>query len=252
VPTRYKPGERAYNGCVTCPGCGGDMAARTFEETYGRSLVIDICDRCQGLWLDGTELLQLSPGATLALFRTIADAKPVQSRISGVTRCPRCGATLADGNDLQDTTRFFFKRCPAGHGRFMTFFQFLRAKRFVRALSPAEVRRLKDSVRQVNCSNCGAPLDVDRSPACSHCGTPVSMIDPAQLEATLTQLSDAEAKRKAPPDPALPLTLAIERLRTERTFAAMDPRAAGSTMGEESPVDLVLLGLSALKKLLGP
>ena len=43
----------------------------------------------------------------------------------------------------------------------MTFFQFLRAKRFVRSLGPAEIRQLREQVRQLNCSNCGAPLDIE-------------------------------------------------------------------------------------------
>jgi hypothetical protein len=227
------------------------MAARSFEEMYGRTLTIDLCETCQGLWFDGTELLKLSPGATLELFRTVAGSPPPRAALAGSHACPHCSRRLVEASDLQNTTRFFFERCPGGHGRYMTFFQFLRAKRFVRSLTDAEVRRLKDAVRQVNCSNCGAPLDIDRSPSCGHCGTPVSMLDPAQLEATARRLSDEDARRKAG-DPVLPLTLAMERLRTERAFAALDPGALRSTpVRESSPVDLVLLGLDALKKVLG-
>lgn len=235
---------------MTCPGCGATMSQRPFEEMYGRTVTIDVCGTCQGLWFDGTEMLQLSPGATLELFRTIAAAPPPRMGLSGAHRCPRCLARLTDAHDIQKTTRFFFERCARGHGRFMTFFQFLRAKGFVRSLSEAEIGQLKDAVRQINCSNCGAPLDIERRPSCGHCGTPVSIIDPAELEATARRLSEADAKRKTT-DPTLPIALAVERLRTERAFAAMDPSAWRETTRERGEVDLVLLGLSALKKLLG-
>jgi hypothetical protein len=224
------------------------MATRIFEENYGRSLELDICETCQGLWFDGTELLQLSPGATLALFRSITNARPVLSKLTDRAPCPRCGATLAAGSDLQGTTRFFFRRCPAGHGRFMTFFQFLRAKRFVRTLRPAEMRQLREQVRQLNCSNCGAPLDIDRSPSCAHCGTPVSIVDPSQLEATVRRLAETDVKRKTP-DPALPLKLALERLRTEREFRAIDPATHTASIHEAGGLDLVWTSLTAVTKL---
>jgi rubrerythrin len=227
------------------------MAQRSFEELYGRTVTIDICNTCQGFWFDGTELLRLSPGATLELFRAIAGSGPAAAGQPGPHACPRCNAALAASSDLQNTTRFFFERCPDGHGRYMTFFQFLRAKSFVRSLNDTEVRQLRDAVQQVNCSNCGAPLDIERSASCAHCRTPVSIIDPKQLEATVRRLSESDAKRKAG-DPTLPVTLAMERLRTERAFEAMDPRAwTARTTRQGAPVDLILVGLEALKKVLG-
>ena len=128
----------------------------------------------------------------------------------------------------------------------MTFFQFLRAKRFIRTLGPAEIRQLRDHVRQLNCSNCGAPLDIERSPECAHCGTPVSIVDPAQLETTVRHLSKADAKRKMP-DPTLPLKLALERLRTEREFRALDP-AAGGGAADRAAADLMWASLAAVTK----
>jgi hypothetical protein len=227
------------------------MVARSFEELYGRTVTIDLCGTCQGFWFDDTELLRLSPGATLELFRTIAGSSSVAAGQPGPHACPRCRAKLASSSDLQHTTRFFFERCPSGHGRYMTFFQFLRAKSFVRSLSETEIRHLKDAVQQVNCSNCGAPLDIERSPACAHCGTPASIIDPKQLEATVQKLDETDARRKAG-DPTLPITLAMERLRTERTFDAMDPKAwAAMPVHHGSRVDLVRVGLGVLKKVLG-
>jgi hypothetical protein len=52
---------------------------------------VDLCVSCQALWFDAFESIQLTPGATLALFDTIrklpqASARALPSRLS----CPRC------------------------------------------------------------------------------------------------------------------------------------------------------------------
>jgi hypothetical protein len=117
------------------------------------------------LWFDGNELLQMSPAATLELFSTITREPPAHHPATSTPTCPRCAAALAESSDMQRTTRFFFLCCPRGHGRFLTFFQFLRAKNFVRSLSEAEIRHLREYVRQINCSNCGAAVDVERVPS---------------------------------------------------------------------------------------
>jgi hypothetical protein len=223
------------------------MTPQTFEEMYGRKVTVDVCHVCRGLWLDGNELLQLSPAATLELFRMMAgdagSAGPAAARAS----CPRCGLALHDTSDMQRSTRFFYRRCPRGDGRFMTYFQFLRAKNFVRSLSEAEVRDLRQHVRQINCSNCGAPVDVERGAACGHCGTPISILDPEQVQKTAGELQRADERRRAP-DPSLPLTLMLERLKTERAFqdAADGSRWTGSIQG--APADLIDLGLATLRR----
>jgi Zn-finger nucleic acid-binding protein len=238
------------NRGVTCPNCGAAMRELPAEETYGRPLAIDVCDACHGLWFDGAELLQLSSGSTLALFRTITtDAEPAQPLAPDVS-CPRCGAPLEHASDIQRGTRFHYARCPAGHGRFLTFFQFMRAKNFVRTLSVKELNALRGQIRQINCSNCGAPVDVERASACTYCRTPLSMIDPGQLERTLQELQDAEARRHAV-DPALPLRLAEERLRAERAFAADDAQWVVTMLRKDRSGDLVQAGLRALKAVIG-
>ena len=49
------------------------MDAHTFVDALGRELSIDLCKPCQSFWFDGHESLQLSPGATLSLFRLIGE-----------------------------------------------------------------------------------------------------------------------------------------------------------------------------------
>jgi hypothetical protein len=156
---------------------------------------------------------------------------------------------LVESHDLQRATRFSYHRCPKRHGRFLTFFQFLRARNFVRSLDAGEMAELRARIRQVNCSNCGAPVDVERNAACRFCRTPVAVLDPDQVRKAIDELRQAEEKRQAV-DPALPIALATERLRAERAWAEL-PEARGwpaLVTGEGS--DLVAAGLRALVRLL--
>jgi hypothetical protein len=203
---------------MTCPNCRAEMTARTYERTYGQPVTIDICDACQGIWFDELEMLQLSPGATLQVFLHIQEAagaarQPLGSRLA----CPRCTNALDEAHDMQRNTRFTYFRCGNGHGRFTTFFQFLRARNFVRTLTAKEIAELRRHVRQVNCSNCGAPIDINADVACRFCRTPVSMLDPDQMRTVALELQRAETPR--PVDPTLPLQLLTERRRAEEVFS---------------------------------
>ncbi len=142
------------------------MKATGFERRPVGSLVIDLCVDCQVLWFDPMESPQLSPAATLELFRTINDARPeVRRTLPRSMACPRCDSPLALTQDLQHTTRFSYYRCLRGHGRLTPFFQFLREKNFIRPVPPEELERLKSLVKIVRCSSCGAPIDLAKSTA---------------------------------------------------------------------------------------
>lgn len=201
------------------------MDERRFEGRYGRPLVLDLCYACTGLWFDELEALQLGPGATLDLFRLMderqaASRSPLGARLA----CPRCRGVLRLTHDRQRETRFHYFRCLENHGRFMTFFQFLRSRNFVRELNAKEVAELRDRIRSVNCSNCGAPVDVAQASACAHCRTPISILDPGQLKKTMAELQEAETREQRGVDPALPLALARERRQAERVFADLQER----------------------------
>ncbi len=235
---------------MNCPNCHAGMRTRSFEQMYGRSEELDICHACQAIWFDKQELLQLSPGATLDLLSAIAESEnaarlPIAPRLF----CPRCGMSLVEVNDMQRTTRFSYFRCPAGHGRFLTFFQFLRAKNFVRSLATAEVRELRKHIRQVNCSNCGAPVDIERDLACQHCRTPVAIIDPDQVNKAVATLRAAKTRQETV-DPSWPLAVAIERVRADRAFAEAEVqsgRADAASLLHEDVTDLIATGLRALR-----
>lgn len=226
------------------------MVPQTYERTYGQPVTIDVCDACQGLWFDDLEMVQLSPGATLSLFRHIQEhATTARVPLAARLGCARCVRTLDLAHDMQRTTRFSYYRCADGHGRFTTFFQFLRAKNFVRSLTAKEIAELRQHIRQINCANCGAPVDIGADSVCGFCRTPVSMLDPEQMRKVALELQRADTPR--PIDPTLPLQLLTERLRAERTFDAAEVEdSILAVLRERGSGNLVEAGLRRLASLL--
>jgi len=228
---------------MECPGCGAPMTAHTFEAKLGRQVSIDLCLECQLFWFDRGESLQLSPASTLKLFRIIGDhGAKGRPPAPGEVLCPRCRGRLGLAHDRQRNTRFQYWRCPAGHGRLTSFFDFLREKDFIRPLSREQVEALRRSVDSVNCSNCGAPVDLARGSACGHCGSPLSMLDLEQTGRLVAQLREADRADKTV-NPALPLELARARREVETAFASFQNEP-------EWTLD-VGAGLSALARWLG-
>jgi len=122
---------------------------------------------------------------------------------------------------MQRATRFEYLNCPNGHGRLISFFDFLREKDFIRPLTPHQIAELRENVGSVNCANCGSPVDLAKGAACSHCGTPLSMLDMKQAEKLVAQLQKAEVRANKPVDPSLPIELLRARRETERAFAGI-------------------------------
>jgi hypothetical protein len=238
---------------MTCPACQSVMTEHSFEGHYGRTVLLDLCAGCNGLWFDAMESHQLTPGATLRLFRQMGQAVSQASRPIGARKpCPRCGRPLTRALDKQRSTTFEHFRCPDGHGRYMTFVSFLRAKNFVRDLTPAEVHELRRHIQQVTCASCGGAVDITKESACPYCRAPLAMIDPDQLKTTVAELEISEAKRRQV-DPSWPLRLAHERLKTERLFAELGEhsRLAATAFTTESLVETGLLSLGRLLEHLG-
>ena len=195
------------------------METLGLERHGGSPIDIDLCRPCHAFWFDAHESLQLSPGSTLRLFSLIGESTSAgRTTLAAILRCPRCQARLLPTNDRQRNTAFRYYRCDHGHGRFITFFDFLREKNFIRALSPDQIEELRENVQTLNCSNCGAPIDLAKESACGHCGTPLSMLDMKQAETVVNELRRAAEPR--PIDPTLPIELARARREVEAAFAA--------------------------------
>jgi hypothetical protein len=224
------------------------MQEHALDGVLGRPIVIDLCEPCQSFWFDGRESLQLSPAATLSLFRIIGEraARP-QLQDSDAAKCPRCKGRLRRTRDMQRNTRFEYFKCPNDHGRLISFFEFLKEKDFVKPLTPQQITELRRNVQAVNCSNCGASIDLAHASSCTHCGSALSMLDMHQAEKVVQQLRDADRTGK-PIDPMLPINLALARKQAESAFAGMPDQRAW--FDDVSSTGLVGAGLHLVMRFL--
>ena len=223
------------------------MLEEALSAHLGRPVTIDLCQPCQSIWFDTRESLSLTPGSTLTLFRIIGQ-RVARARITDadLAKCPRCHARLRLTHDMQRATRFQYLRCPNGHGRLTSFFDFLREKDFIRPLTAQQLAELRQNVQSVNCSNCGAPVSLTASDGCGHCGTPLSMLDIGQAEKLVQQLQHAEDRTSVAVDPSLPLELARARREVEAAFAGTG--GAAGWFESVSSDGLVSAGLTALAR----
>jgi len=228
------------------------MSQEKLDAKYGRSIELDICHICSAFWFDDLEDLALTPDGVLHLFVVINDNRAAQrSPLATDMACPRCRQRLVLMHDMQRATRFTYWGCPSEHGHFITFFEFLREKNFIRPLSPPEIATLKQNVRTVTCSSCGAPVNIETDAVCAYCRAPLSMLDAKQVETVVADLK-REAANGRTVDPALPLRLLADRTAVERSFGEL-PRAGHVSFNvtlSDSSAGLVEAGLAALVALL--
>lgn len=222
------------------------MASMKLGGHQGATVAIDACTPCQAFWFDQYESLKLSPASTLRLFALIGErSAAAKTPLRDQLRCPRCRSLLLLTHDRQRSTPFRYYRCPNRHGRLSTFYDFLREKDFVRPLSGPQLAELRATIQLVNCSNCGAPIDIATRSDCAQCGSPVSMIDMKQAGALVAQLRAAAEPK--PIDPALPIELARVRRDVEATFAAAGV-ADDQWWRDAAGSDLVGAGLAAIAR----
>jgi hypothetical protein len=201
--------------------------------------VVEACATCNLFWFDDASSVRLTPDGVIDLFKYIGTAAGnARTVLASTFVCPRCSRPLAFTHDLQRTTRFTYWRCLRDDGQLISFAQFLRQKNFIRTPSPAELAKLRETVRQVTCSQCGAPVDLARDSACPHCRTPLALIDPDGVAKALQDLATAKADR-APADPAAVRVV----LAKAQVSAALDrERMREGEVGQ----DLVAIGVAAI------
>lgn len=236
---------------LTCPNCREAMQARELERQTQGSVQIDLCFPCGGLWFDHLESIQLAPSAVLELFKSINEhLRDPRQPLGRELSCPRCRGTLLLSQDLGKAGRFSYFRCPRNDGRFTPFLQFLREKQFVRNLTETEIRRLRTQIRQVSCSECGAPIDLEHDTQCRYCHAAVSFIDPDAVEKAVRMWSQAESRRREGPTPE---AIGDALLRMPGGSKWGDGILLGGTSSPLSggvTADLVSLGIRALGHLL--
>ncbi len=199
---------------------------------------INACEGCNLFWFDKLESVRLTPKSVIGLFQFIGRAGSARHTIAANFNCPRCTLPLAVIHDLQRTTRFTYWRCSSDGGQLIMFNQFLRAKNFIRTPTPAELAKLRLTVRQITCSQCGAPVDLSTDSACTHCGSPVAWIDPDSVTKALQDLSAGSAA---------PSSVSPDAMRTTLSDAQIDAIFKLQRMPErDADSDLVAIGAAAI------
>ena len=235
-----------------CPSCTAPMERRVFARKAGGDLELDLCFACHAIWFDQFESTQLMPGSVIDLFKVIHEHSDQGTRpLADSTRCPRCRERLVLTHDIQRTNKITYYRCPAGHGRLTTFFQFLREKNFVRSLTAPEVAQLRAHVRQIRCSACGAPVNLEKESACAYCRAPISILDAEAVKRTLEELSAAQQRVRQRPDPVAVVDGLLEGKRFEQRMARIERHAPQIQppswgLGAFDAVDLVAEALDFL------
>jgi hypothetical protein len=139
-------------------------------------------------------------------------------------------------------------RCPQDGGRLTPFFQFLREKQFLRALTPVELKRVRAEVRQLQCSNCGAPIDLEHSTSCTYCGSAVAILDADAVQEAMRMWAAEDTRGR---------TAQAEALAHAQSIYgpdAVEPGAPSPAAREPDPIanmqtggDLLQVCLAALK-----
>ena len=204
----------------------------TVDGVMGTSVDVHYCLQCRGFWFEPFQTLHLTRNSVLKLFAVITDPSTgAATPFPNVCYCPKCNGQLHLTHDRQRATAFQYWRCELEHGRFTSFVDFLREKDFIRPLSPQQITELRQNIQVINCSNCGAPIDLAKNSICEHCGSPLSMLDTkAMIE--MAKGSVQPAAPEAAHEPGQMAALLASR--------ALINRGAG-TSSSPSLVDLGLL-----------
>ena len=243
---------------VPCPNCRQPMQFRDLERNDHGTVRVDLCFECAGIWFDRLGSVQMAPSGVIELFKEIhaqqkSSPQPVAPRLS----CPRCEGSLELGYDLVKTGRFSYFRCLRGDGRFTPFMQFLREKQFVRDLTQAELQQIRTRVRQILCSECGAPIDLEHDTCCRYCHAPVSFLDPDTVGKAMILWSQAQERHSMAPSPES----VANALQMVHAGSPQRPAALGAHFFSSSNInamdaslpgtgfDLVALGIHAIGRL---
>ena len=237
---------------LPCPSCGAPMEKHRLPGQRGEVL-LDLCFACQLIWFDPQENLQLTPAAVVELLRVLHahrdDARtPLAQRLS----CPRCRTPLQEGFDVVRSGRYVTHRCPRRHGRMATFSSFMVEKGFVRHLTKPEIEDIAARVGTIQCTGCGAPVDVRRDDACPHCRSPLALLDPKAVEQALAGY--AKAAQQAGTVSPLGVADALIMIERDRERARREAQAERFTTGRDDTAftqgDLWAAGIEMVWKMI--
>ena len=205
---------------LRCPSCLDPMASRAYPKNYGGEETIDICWNCQGIWFDARQAVQLAPAGVVQLFQAIHENHQQARPLGSSLKCTRCVEKLVYRQDLTKGGRIAYFFCPAEHGRFTPFTQFMIEKGFIRALSAVERIALAARLQTVRCSGCGAPVDLAHDTVCSFCHAPITVLDSDAVEKALAAYGAAERPRTVQPHDLVAETLLTHEHNSAAYYAA--------------------------------
>ena len=233
------------------------MQVHALPGNHGKTIELDLCFRCQGMWIDPQENLKLSPAAVADLFRLLHEQRTsARQPLAASVHCPRCSGPLLQGFDVVRSGRYITYRCAKGHGRFSAFSSFMIEKGFVRLLTRPEIDDLARRVAVIHCSSCGAPVDLRKDHACPHCRSAFSLLDPKAVEKALQGYAHAvqsTAVARKPHAMADAQANALVMLKRDRQRALCEQKTqSGSlfTADVTTGVDLWSLGLELVSSVL--
>jgi Zn-finger nucleic acid-binding protein len=224
-----------YQSATRCPSCKQAMQSHSLTGHYGRQVSIDSCANCHAFWFDKSESTSLNANGVVELFKLIHTQKIAQSHgFNHQLGCPRCSLRLQPKTDRVHTGTFTYFACDDGHGRLTTFYQFLIEKKFVRLLNSFEIEKLSADVKQIQCSGCGAPVNLVDQHACSYCRAPIAIFDRNAAQKAIDRYQE---KRLAPLPANTTLSFGlIEKDQTESSLR-IDLIGAGLALLVKSLVD---------------
>jgi hypothetical protein len=219
------------------------MQAVDAYAAVAQPIEVGSCAACSLFWFDESASVRLTPKSVLGLFQFVGQAGPAKNSLASSFGCPRCHHGLAFTHDLQRATRFTYWRCPGDHGQLITFGQFLAEKNFIRPPSPDELAKLRATVRQLSCSQCGAPIDLATDTACPHCGAAITLIDADGVAKALHDLASGGSLPTG--QQAAPTTSALGEAQLNALFDQERIRE------HEGGHDLLAIGAAAVGALIG-
>ena len=177
-PSTHKP--------LNCPQCRQAMEALPLEGHYGQTVQTDLCPRCDLLWLDELEAVNLSGLGWVKLLRRmqLAQQDPTEPQHAAMD-CPRCKIALKSVHNMTTMGRFAELECPRCRGGLASFSLMLARRGLVRAMTRRDLDTLKSEKREPACLNCGAGLEreacarglLDKDARCTYCTSPLLVID---------------------------------------------------------------------------
>lgn len=170
---------------LSCGNCRATMRGLALAGHYGASVELDICDRCDLVWFDGTETAQLSGPGLLALIGRMAEAYDLPFEpLRRDARCPRCAGPVKIVHNQSRWGRSVQLQCVRRHGAYQSFAEFLEEKGLLRPMSRLDRARLLRDRGRIDCVNCGAAIGVSDE-RCPFCASVPSLLDIARLARAL-------------------------------------------------------------------